>query len=236
MQNMKISVIIPAYNEEKYIGNCLDSIINQDFKDYETIVSLNYCTDGTEDIVRMYGSVKIIKEQRKGVTFARQTGTEQALGEIIVSCDADSNYPKDWLSRIALNFEKNKDIVGLYGPVYFEGQSKLLKFIAKYIYTAFLHISRIFRNDNVAGINFAFRKSVFDKVGGYTLGLKSAEDIDLANKIRKFGKIKFDSNLIVYTSDRKFKGRFFKSLFHHTKNYIKVFIFRKKPEEMVDIR
>lgn len=226
---------MPAYNEEKYIGKCLDSITNQDYDDYEVIVSLNNCTDGTEDIVKKYRGVKIVKEERKGVTYARQTGTREVQGEIIASTDADSNYPKNWLSKIASNFE-NKDVAALYGPVYFEGQSSLLKFMARYVYTAFLGISRLFGNDNVAGINFAFRKSVFNKVNGYTLGLKSAEDIDLAEKIRKFGKIKFDKKLIVYTSDRKFEGRFFKSLIHHTKNYIRVFILKKKPEDMVDIR
>lgn len=233
---MKISVVIPAYNEEKYIKECLDSLTRQSFKNYEIIVSLNNCTDGTEDIVRKYKGVKIVKEEKKGVTYARQTGTNMASGEIIVSCDADSYYPSDWLSCIDLNFKHNKDISGLYGPVYLEGDSIVLKVVAKYIYTAFLRVSRIFGNDNVAGINFAFRKSVFDKVGGYTLGLKSAEDIDLAEKIRKFGKIKFDRKLIVFTSDRKFKGRFFKSLFHHSKNYIRVFLLRKKPEDMTDIR
>lgn len=232
---MKISVVMPAYNEEKYIGKCLESIMNQDYDDYEVIVSLNNCTDGTENIVRNLEGVKIVKEENKGVTYARQTGTKEASGEIIASTDADSYYPSDWLSKIASDFE-DREIKALYGPVYFVGQSKVLKFMAKYIYTSFLQISRLFGNDNVAGINFAFRKDVFDKVGGYTLGLKSAEDIDLAEKIRKFGKIKLDKNLVVYTSDRRFKGRLFKSLVHHAKNYFKVFILKKKPENMVDIR
>lgn len=233
---MKISVVIPAYNEEKYIGRCLDSLLRQDYGDFEIIVSLNSCTDGTEGLVRKYKSVKIVKEERKGVTYARQTGTEQALGEIIASSDADSRYPKDWLNKIASNFQNNKDIVGLYGPVYLESKSLFLKIMAKYAYTVFLKISRLFGKDNVAGINFAFKRDVFNKVGGYTLGLKSAEDIDLAKKIKKFGRIKFDKKLVVYTSDRKFVGRLFKSLVHHSKNYIRVFILKKKPEEMIDIR
>ncbi|NQV00227.1 MAG: glycosyltransferase [Parcubacteria group bacterium] len=233
---MKISVVIPAYNEEKYIRECLDSLVKQNFKNYEIIVSLNNCTDNTKEIVEEFRDIKLIEVNKKGVTNARQVGTLRAEGDIIASADADSVYPEDWLSKIASNFQDNKEIVGLYGPVRLKSDSLFLKFMARYIYTIFLYASELLRNQNVAGINFAFRKNIFDKVGGYTLDLKSAEDIDLAEKIRKFGKIKFDSKLIVYTSDRKFKGRFFKSLLHHGKNYIRVFILKKKPEDMVDIR
>jgi len=233
---MKISVIIPAYNEEKYIEKCLDSLIEQNFKDYEIIVILNNCTDNTESIVNGFKNVKIVKEERKGVVYARQAGTLEAKGEIIASADADSLYPKDWLSKIESNFKKDNRIVGLYGPVYLKSESIFLRLITKYLYTLFLYTSKLIGGENVAGINFAFKKDVFDKVNGYNTGLLSAEDIDLAKRIKQFGKIKFSSRLIAYSSDRKFKGRFFKSLFYHLKNYIKVFILKKKPEGMIDIR
>lgn len=233
---MKISVVIPAYNEEKYIRKCFDSLKNQDYKDYEIIVSLNVCTDRTEEIARKYKKVKIVKENKKGVTYARQTGTKEAEGEIIASADADSFYPKNWLNQIAFNFKNNKRIAGLYGPIYLKGEPFFLKFMAKYFYTGFLYLSRFIGNDNVAGINFAFRKDIFDRVGGYTMGLESAEDIDLSNKLKKYGDVYFDKKLIVFTSNRKFEGRFFKSLIYHVRNYVNIFLLRKKGENMTDIR
>jgi glycosyltransferase involved in cell wall biosynthesis len=232
---MKISVVMPTYNEEKYIKKCLDSLKDQDYKNYELIVVLNNCTDNTGSIVKKYKGIRIVEEKKKGVTYARQKGTLLATGEVIASVDADSFYPKNWLSQIACNFKKD-NILGLYGPVYLESDSLFLRFMARYVYTLFLRISSFLGKDNAAGINFAFRKDLYDKVNGYTLNLRSAEDIDLANKIGKFGKIKFDRELVVFTSDRKFKGRFFKSLFYHSKNYIRMFLLKKKPKEMIDIR
>ena len=57
---MKISVIIPAYNEEKYITKCLNSLIEQNYDDFEIIVVLNNCTDNTESIVNGFKNVKIV--------------------------------------------------------------------------------------------------------------------------------------------------------------------------------
>lgn len=252
---MKISVVIPAYNEEKYIGKCLSSLLNQNFQgDFEIIVCLNACTDKTKEKVLEIKKnlqskferktflkpnvikIRIVEEERKGVGFARQRGTNAALGEIIASADADTEYPPNWLERIVLNFEKNPKVSGLYGPVFIKDGGLGLQILARYIYTSFLCISKIFGNDNVAGMNFAFRKKFFDKVGGYDINLKSAEDIDLAKKLKNFGKIKFDRKLFVFTSARRFKGRFLKSFWHHIKNYLRVFIFKKSPEDFEDIR
>lgn len=233
---MKISVVIPAHNEEKYIENCLRSLTDQDYRDYEIIVCLNLCTDRTEEIAKKYKNVNIVKESRKGVAFARQTGSEAASGDIIASADADTVYPNNWLSRIAWNFNKRDKIVGLYGPVEIRESTLFLKIISLYVYTGFLYLSKFFNNDNVAGMNFACRKESFDNIGGYSVNLKSAEDIDLALRIKQYGNIGFDRKLIVYTSDRRFKGRFFESFPHHIRNYYRIFISKKAPEDFKDIR
>lgn len=233
---MKISVVIPAHNEEKYIKKCLISLVRQDFNDFEIIVCLNACTDKTENIVKQFRHIKRVKEDQKGVVYARRKGTILASGQIIASADADTIYPKDWLSSIALNFQKNSKSVGLYGPVYLKDGPFFLKILAKYFYTPFLYLSKLLNKDNVAGMNFAFRKDIFDKVKGYNLDLKSAEDVDLAKRLKKFGKIDFDKNLIVWTSSRRFEKKFFRSLLHHVKNYFRVFVFKKTPEEFEDIR
>lgn len=233
---MRISVVIPAHNEEDYIENCVKSLLNQDYEDFEIIVSLNLCTDKTEEIVKKYKAVKIVKEEKKGVTYARQKGSKEASGDILVSADADTIYPNEWLSRIAWNFKNKKEIAAVYGPSVIRGSSLFLKIVSKYVYTWFLYLSKLFNNDNVAGMNFACKKEYFDKIGGYNVVLKSAEDIDLALRLKKYGKIKFDIKLVVYTSDRRFKGRFFESFPHHIKNYYRIFISKKAPEDFKDIR
>jgi glycosyltransferase involved in cell wall biosynthesis len=239
---MKISVVIPAYNEEKYIRKCLSSLLNQNFKgDFEIVVCLNTCTDKTEEVIKRMEAlnnvkIRIVKEERKGVSRARQRGTKEALGEIIASADADTEYQTNWLNRAAFEFEKFPKIVALYGPVFIKNGGIGLKILSKYFYTAFLYLSKLLGKDNVAGMNFVFRKDFFDKIGGYNVNLKSAEDIDLAKRLKKFGKIKFNRNLIVYTSSRRFEGKFFKSFVHHTKNYLNTFWFKKTPEDFEDIR
>jgi len=238
---MKISIVVPAYNEEKYIKPCIESLVSQDFLDYEVIVSLNACTDDTEcvvlDVAKKYNfsNLKIVKENRKGVSYARQSGAKIAQGNVIVSCDADTVYPKNWLSQISKHFEENNAVL-FYGSVRMNGGPFYLRFLARYIYTLFLYISRLFGKDNVTGMNFAYRKDLFVKAGGYDLNLKSAEDIYLGQKLKKYGRVVFDPKIFVYTSPRRFQKGFFKFLWFHIKNYWNVFIFKKQPSDFVDIR
>lgn len=253
---MKVSIVVPAYNEEKYIKPCIESLVSQDFLDYELIVSLNACTDNTEGVVmdtakkNNFTNLKIVKENRKGVSYARQSGAENAQGDIVVSCDADTAYPRDWLKKMYNYFkpdlqkqlktkktlEAPRQIAVVYGSVRMDGGPFYLRFLARYIYTLFLHISRLFGKDNVTGMNFAYRKDLFMKAGGYDLNLKSAEDIYLGQKLKKYGKVIFDSKIFVFTSPRRFQKGFFKFLWFHIKNYWNVFVLKKQPSDFVDIR
>lgn len=104
---MKISVIIPVYNEEKYIVPCLKSLLKQEEKPDEIIVVDNNCTDKTIPLVRKY-PVKIVKEKKQGIVFARNHGFNIATGDIIARIDADSTAPKNWVQTIKKNFSKEK--------------------------------------------------------------------------------------------------------------------------------
>ena len=133
--------------------------------------------------------------------------------------------------------QNNNDEVALvYGSVWMKDGSWWLNFLAKYIYTWFMYISRFFGNDNVTGMNFAYRKDLFEKVGGYDLELKSAEDIYLGQRLKKYGKIIFDPSIYIYTSPRKFEKGFWRFLWHHVKNYWRVFVFRRQPSDFEDVR
>lgn len=238
---MKISIALPAHNEEKYIKRTLKSLFNQNYKDYEIIVCLNACTDSTEKIVQELQDespvpVHIIKEKIKGVSLARNKASWAGSGEIIASADADTIYPSFWIKRIADDFKKDKKMVALYGPVYLQDGPLYIRMIGRCFYPLFLYISRIFGNDNVAGMNFAFKKKIFDRVSGYNTELKSAEDIDLAKRLKIFGKIAYDRRLIAWTSGRRFRLGFWKFLEHHTKNYFRMFFLKKKPIDFKDIR
>jgi glycosyltransferase involved in cell wall biosynthesis len=91
-----ISVIIPAFNEEKFLGNCLFSLKNQDFNDFEIIVVDNNSRDKTSKIAKKFG-VKLVSEKNQGAALARNRGAKEAKGEILAFTDADTILPKNWL-------------------------------------------------------------------------------------------------------------------------------------------
>jgi len=104
---MKVSVVIPVYNEEKYIERCLESLQNQQEKADEIIIVNNNSTDKTYDLAKKY-PVTIIREPIQGITFARNRGFNTARGDIIARSDADTIIPSDWIKKIKANFQKNK--------------------------------------------------------------------------------------------------------------------------------
>ena len=113
---MKISVVIPVYNIEDYLSECLDSIVNQSLEDIEIICVNDGSTDGSLDILKEYESkdsrVKIISQENKGIGNARNTALEYAKGEYVYFIDGDDTLELDALERLYdLNIEKNADFI-----------------------------------------------------------------------------------------------------------------------------
>src|SRR5690348_7890348 len=102
-----ISVVIPAYNEEDYIENCLKSLMRQEVMPDEIIVVNNNSTDRTEEIVKKY-PVILITEKKKGTIAARNAGFDMAKGNIIVRTDADTVVPTNWIKKIKEDFQDTK--------------------------------------------------------------------------------------------------------------------------------
>src|SRR3989344_4702815 len=123
MQNPKISLIIPAYNEEKYIGECLKSVIeNSDGKFHEIIVVDNGSTDRTTEIARGFSCIKVVHEKLKGTNRARERGLRESTGDLIAFIDADTQLHSNWHDTAQKIFSKNPDMVSLSGPYrYYDG-------------------------------------------------------------------------------------------------------------------
>lgn len=104
MASLTFSVVIPAYNEEKVIGDCLRAVLAQDYpaSAYEVIVVDNASSDHTADLVRTdFPQVRLVQEERHGIAYARMAGNRAANNEIITATDADTLVPPRWLSRMA---------------------------------------------------------------------------------------------------------------------------------------
>ena len=96
-----ISLIIPAYNEEKYITDCLIHVLkNSGDKFLEVLVIDNASTDMTSAIAARYDNVRIVREDKKGLTSARQRGYLEAKGDILAFVDADTLMPSGWAEKL----------------------------------------------------------------------------------------------------------------------------------------
>jgi glycosyltransferase involved in cell wall biosynthesis len=120
---MKLSFIIPAFNEELYIGECLDCILKYAKKRYhEIIVVDNGSIDRTSEIAQSRPGVRVVHEARRGITQARQRGLEEATGDLLAYLDADTRIPPSWLDIAEQTFKEDDDIACLSGPyLYYDG-------------------------------------------------------------------------------------------------------------------
>lgn len=230
---MKVTVVVPAHNEEALLEKCLRSLMEQKYEDYEVIVVDNSSTDETAAIAEKHADV-VLCEEKKGVAFARQRGFNRARGDVIASTDADTIVDENWLNEVAQAFKE--DVVGAYGPVYLRDGSKLDKWLAEYGFTYFLRLNHLLGFPNFSGQNFAVQKKAFKEVGGFDRSVLSAEDVNLALRLRRKGKISFNPRMRVYTSARRLKAGRWKFFKHHTLNYFTMVLNGRTERNFEDIR
>lgn len=121
---MFLSIIIPLYNVEQYIGNCVESIANQTFADYEAIFVDDGCTDSSAIIVEELATkkgvpFKLIHQSNQGLSAARNTGLKEASGKYIMFLDSDDWIEPNALSTLAKNIN-GEDLICFSGRRYFE--------------------------------------------------------------------------------------------------------------------
>jgi cellulose synthase/poly-beta-1,6-N-acetylglucosamine synthase-like glycosyltransferase len=217
-----ISFIIPCYNEEKYIRECIHSIKNEcDNISYEIIVVDNNCTDNTAMIAKQEGVI-VVSEKQKGVVFARQKGYEIAQYNLIANIDADSRLCKGWVET-ALAQINNDDVVAVTGPLVYDDVSKSMIIMIKfYYYLAWF--SNNYIGVFLQGGNALIKKSALDKVNGYDTSIAFyGEDTMTAKRLNKFGEIKFDMKLKLYSSPRRLKDQgVLKTTWLYLSNYFSV--------------
>ena len=199
-----ISVIIPTFNEEENIAQCLVSLCHQTVPraDYEIIVVDGGSKDSTCEIARKYAD-KVFTQTSKKVGGARNDGVKEAKGDIIATTDADCILPPDWIKRIGEDF-KNPSVVQLYGPVYpiEEGIGNQFSLFLANTFSRIGYYSRTFYY--TLGCNTAFRKEAFEKAGMYRC-IDAGDDLEIAMRLKDQGKIRFDGKLNVGFSMRRYQ-------------------------------
>ncbi|MEM5831524.1 MAG: glycosyltransferase [Candidatus Aenigmatarchaeota archaeon] len=202
-----LSVIVPAHNEERYIEKCLSSLLNQKYKDYEIIVVNDGSTDKTEQIVKEFQKkskrIKLLSfKQGHSAAFARNRGAEKAKGEILVFIDADQFVKKDFLSKIAKNFQ-NKEIEALVGKTLGASQTFIGKCYAarKWLFWLTRQNKKQILTKDKPGCILAIRKKTFLDLKGYNEAIFYREDSDFADRTKERHKVLFNPQIIIYHYD-----------------------------------
>ncbi len=214
---MKISFVIPAYNEEKVIGECLRSVFAEIDRvhdtgahlDVEVVVVDNASTDHTREEALKFSNVTVVREHLKGLVYARRAGWMSTAGELVANIDADTRVPRGWLTTVLEEFAKDDTLVALSGPyIYFDlsvfkrALVKAFYFFGWVIHLVNHHILHI--GAMLQGGNFILRRDAWDSVGGFDIAISFyGEDTDVAKRIGEVGRVLWTWRLPMYTSGRR---------------------------------
>jgi cellulose synthase/poly-beta-1,6-N-acetylglucosamine synthase-like glycosyltransferase len=190
-----VSVVVPVYNEEKRMAACLKALQSQIIKPYEIIVVDNNCTDQTAAVVKKFAGVKIIKEPKQGLVFARNVGFDVAKGTIIGRVDADTIVGPNWVEQVATYFAKNSQLQALSGY----GLTRRGTGVPAFTYTLFSKIwswnyykqcQAVLGCTVVWGGNMAICRSIWPKVKPLCiLNNRIHEDQDLSLALASIGAL-----------------------------------------------
>lgn len=198
MQYKFISVVMPIYNEEKYIVDCIESLLQQDYpiENMEWIFVDGGSKDRTCDLVKEYINkypklIQLLDNPHKTVPYAMNIGIAAATGEYIIRLDAHAEYENDYIKK-CVYYLNTMDAENVGGVAETKGRGFVGATIAKMLSSKFGVGNSQFRTNGKSGyvdtVPFgAFRKEVFQKYGGYDERLTRNQDNEMNYRIRKNG-------------------------------------------------
>lgn len=198
---MTISVVIPAYNEEKYLPRTLESLKHLTRQPDEVVVIDGGSTDKTVEAGKKYGA-RVVSVLHRGIGFARQKGVEAATSDIIAFTDADTLVPPDWLTKIEESLNQ-PGVAAVYSGFHVPDGWWPYRFFVNYLQpvsTFFFHWIGL---PMAPGQNTSFWKAKALTAGGYPTEFKIAEDLEMARRIRKVGKLVYRWDNFVTSSGRR---------------------------------
>ena len=217
---MEFSIIIPTYQEEGCIEQCLRSIAQQEYirAEYEIIVSDAHSTDRTVERARRYAD-KIINDDRRGIAYGRNAGALNACGDILVFVDADAILSSDFLFQSHQVFQ-NSSVVGMTGiPVPSDGG-----LMQRFVYRGTYWLVRVFYLFGVSlfpGICVAYRREAFKILGGFREDFGIVKDLDLSRRISCLGICTINKNAHALVSSRRLEKHLLSTVAFHIYSDIK---------------
>lgn len=198
---VRLSVVVPAFDEEAYLPATLASLARQHVPGgFEVVVVDNASTDGTAAVAARHGA-RVVREETPGVCAARQRGTEEARGAVVVSTDADTVHPDGWLARLAEHFDDD-DVVAVAGPCRYLDPPWWARIFPTGWFAAISAVHALTgRVLYVTATNIAFRREGFP---GYDTRLtQGGDEVDLLRRLRRQGRVVWDGGNPVLTSSRR---------------------------------
>jgi glycosyltransferase involved in cell wall biosynthesis len=229
---MTISVVVAAYNEEKYLPNLLKSLKKQTRKPDEIIIVDNNSTDQTATLAKKFGA-KVVRETTPGYVHALNSGLTKAKGEILAVTDADTILPPHWIEAIAKELQDPKT-VAVTGPLEYESNSAFTQLLPR-LYTAFLQAHFLLGKPHITGTSMAFRKSTFDKIGGMNTLYEVGADVEIGLRMKKHGKVRLVRRLTVLASHRRWEKNASRSFSKYAHAYVATVWLKKPPRKALSV-
>ncbi|WP_026957157.1 glycosyltransferase family 2 protein [Algoriphagus vanfongensis] len=186
---MKVSVIIPVYNQSHYLFECIESVIRNCFSELEIIIVNDGSTDDTETISKelalKYGNIKIISQENRGLSEARNSGFKESVGDLIHFLDADDKVFSMAYSNIVDRFQESHDLdILVSGYSYFRGR----KFIHTHQFSGYeIFLKNLVHSSIAPPASFFLTRRIVQRVGLFDGSLKSCEDWDYWIRASKIG-------------------------------------------------
>ncbi len=260
---MRLSFVVPAYNEEAYLPACLESILSQidpatsglAAGTCEIIVVNNASTDRTREVALRYPGVILVDEPRKGLTFARQAGFAASSGDLIANVDSDSRLTPGWVAQVLSTFaeanathaskpESTRPLVSLSGPlVYYDLTPRQRRLVHVFYMTAWttyaINRSILRVGSMVQGGNFVVSRAALESIGGFNTAISFyGEDTDIARRLNDVGEVRFTFDLKMSSSARRLKSEGMLTMAaRYSINYLWTTFFKRPfTDKYVDIR
>jgi glycosyltransferase involved in cell wall biosynthesis len=214
-----VSVIVCVKGAEKYIGNCISSLLGQTFKNFEIVIIDDGSCDNTAHIIEKFSDERIrcFRNQKNiGIAKSRNKGLKLSRGEYIFFTDADCVVSKNWIEHGLKSLEDQK-CVGVEGKIYYVSK--------EYKPTFSDHVCKNEHGGHFMTGNIAYKRSAIQSVGGFDEKYDYHEDRDLALRILKNGKIRFNPNMIVYVQQQTLTPKDMIRSACHIKN--RVYLFKR---------
>ena len=234
--SLTITVIVCAYNEERYLPACLSSLLRQTRPADEVIVVNNASTDQTHAVAAWTPGVTVVDEPCKGLVRAREAGRTRARGDLLAFIDADCRAPADWLAKVEAEFQRPSPPVAVTAGYRFydwDLAGRVLLRLYDWIVAPATHVlvQHVLRVGAVLyGGNFTVRKSALEAIGGFDTAIEfHGEDTNLGRRLAAVGRVRLSPRCHVRTSARRYKamgrGRVFRL---YVRNFASE-IFRHRP-------